>query len=216
MFVPVREGTMDEQVHAYTQTDLLHEEQLRGEQRVNDIRAVALIAFYAQHIISFYYLQDNGISPQFHRTVTLIVAAWFMAIFAIHHVLGRRWMPPYLKYGAALWDLAMCGLLMALGDGPRSGLLILLPLIAAASAVRISLGLVWFSTLGAMLTYLVVLGHYAFIKVGASAYYNTAGMRIPRSQQLIVLIAIGAAGLLAGQACRQARRLLQRTSGEGV
>ncbi len=189
--------------------ELLHEEQWRAESRVNWIRSAALIGLYGQHLASVYVMKDATITPEFHRTVSLICAAWFLAIVGIYYCLSRRWLPPYLKYGAALWDLAMSSVVISLGDGPRSSLLVLLPLVIGASAVRLSLGLVWFSALGGMVCYLLILGRYAWVQVGFDKYYSTPELRIPRTQELIMLIALGVAGLLAGQAVRQAQRLLK-------
>lgn len=187
---------------------ILREEQWRGELRVNWVRTAALVALYGQHLVSSRLLHDSSITPEFDRAVTLTCAAWFIAIAGIHYALWRRWLPPYLKYGAALWDLTMCGVLISYGDGPRSSLLVLLPVIVAASSVRLSKGLVWFSTLGAWACYLAILAHYAWYKIGADVYYASEELRIPRTKQLMMLIVIGAAGLLAGQSVRQVRRIM--------
>jgi hypothetical protein len=190
------------------ETAVLHEEQWRGEWRVNWVRTAALIALYGQHVFSARVLHDPTITPEFDRAATVICAAWFMAILGIHYALWRRWLPPYLKYGAALWDLTMCGIIMSYGDGPRSSLLILLPVVVAASAVRLSKAFVWFSTVGAWLCYLAILAHYAWFQVGFDKYYSTPDLRIPRTQQIVTLLVIGAAGLLAGQSVRQVQRVI--------
>ena len=189
-------------------TYLLHETQLQGEQRINLIRMIALGALYAQHCYNLYITQDPTLTPQFLRIVNLALVGWLLAIAGIQYCLSRRWLPPYLKYGAALWDLTMCTLIITAGDGPHSSLLILLPVVVAASAVRLSRGLVLFSTLGAIVSYLLILGHYVFYRIGSSTYYSTPTLRIPRTQELITLIVLLIAGLLAGQSVRQARHLL--------
>lgn len=200
---------MSESPEAITLEDaLVREEQWRGELRVNWVRTAALVALYGQHVFSARILHDTSITPEFDRAVTFACVAWFLAILGIHYALWRRWLPPYLKYGAALWDLALCGVLMSYGDGPRSSLLVLLPVIVAASSIRLSKGLVWFSTLGAMACYLAVLAHYAWYKVGFDVYYASEELRIPRTNQVVMLIVIGVAGLLAGQPVRQVRRIL--------
>lgn len=187
---------------------ILREEQWRGESRVNWVRTAALVALYGQHLVSSRFLNDTSITPEFDRAVTSICAAWFVAILIIHYCLWRRWMPPYLKYGAAMWDLVLAGTLMTAGDGPRSSLLVLLPVIVAASSVRLSKTFVWFSTVGAWACYLVVLAHYAWYKVGSELYYSSPDLRVPRTKQFMMLIVIGAAGLLAGQSVRQVQRIL--------
>jgi hypothetical protein len=187
---------------------VLREEQWRGELRLNYLRAVALIALYAQHWAAVHVWKDPTFTAQFDRAVSAICAAWCLAILGAFYCLWRRWLPPYLKYGTSLWDLAMCSAVISLGDGPRSGLLVLLPVVVAASAVRISRALVWFTTIGAVLCYLIILGRYAWVQVGFDRYYATPELRIPRTQELIMVITLLVAGLLAGQSVRQVRRIL--------
>jgi hypothetical protein len=115
---------------------------------------------------------------------------------------------PELKYASTLWDAAMIGLLCCIAGGPRSPLVLLLfPLIATAP-LRMSLRLVWVATAAAMLAYLVVLGFYAWYRIGYAKYYATPELRIPRSEEAMYLLALLTSGLLAGQMVRQAKRLV--------
>lgn len=82
------------------------------------------------------------------------------------------------------------------------------PIIAAAS-LRLSLPLVYVATLGSMTCYLFLLGAYAWYQVGWEEYYRNPTVRIPRSNQMILLLAFGTTGLLAGQMVRQARRMVR-------
>ena len=111
--------------------------------------------------------------------------------------------PPALKYVATGWDLALITALLVLGRDPKSTLAALYFLVIAAAALRLSLALVWAATLGAM---------------GACAFFHgyvrfwaelPAGQRLPRTQQIVFLLALGAAGILAGQVVRQVRRLVR-------
>jgi hypothetical protein len=193
---------------------VLREEQWRGELRLNYLRAIALIALYAQHWASVHIWKDPTFTAQFDRAVTAICAAWCLAILGAFYCLWRRWLPPYLKYGTSLWDLAMVSAVISLGDGPRSALLVLLPVVVAASAVRISRALVWFTTIGAVVCYLIILGRYAYVQVGFTKYYATPELRIPRTQELVMVITLCVAGLLAGQCVRQVQRALATRSGK--
>ena len=186
---------------------LLREEAWLGELRLNWVRLIALAGLYLQHVLVSSWSQGVVVSPEFNRAVDWICSGWLLAILAVFYCLYRRWMPPYLKFGSALWDLTACGVVISLGDGPRSGLLVLLPVLVGASAVRLSMGLVWFSSMGAILCYLAVLGRYAWFQVGFEKYYATPGLRIPRTQECIMIIALVVAGLVAGQVVRQAHRL---------
>jgi hypothetical protein len=180
-----------------------------GEVRVNLIRTLALIVFYAHHLLNVYYLnsEDQTLRGAFHNRVTIVVVAWSMAAFTLFVSLSRRWVPPVLKYVACGWDLLMVTtLVMISGDGPRSPLLFLFFVVVATAPLRLSLGLVWFATLGAMLCSAAVLWHYVYQIHTPETYY--AQFRIPRPAQIIYLLCLGAEGILAGQMVRQARRLV--------
>jgi hypothetical protein len=129
------------------------------------------------------------------------VLAWAAAILILHLCLSRRFVPPALKYLATAWDLGMITALLVLGDDPRSMLAVLYFLVISGAAMRLALALVWAATLGAM-------GAYAFF-VGYVHFWldPPASARLERSGQVIFLLALGAAGILAGQMVRQARRI---------
>jgi hypothetical protein len=82
-------------------------------------------------------------------------------------------------------------------------------IVVASAPLRLSLKLVAATTLGAMAAATLVLGHFVFITVGREAYYAPdSEYRVPRSYEVLFLLALGACGLLAGQSVRQARRLV--------
>jgi hypothetical protein len=184
-----------------------------GEVRVNLVRAAALIVFYGNHLLDVHvYGRDR--SPEamaYHAQVTIIVIAWVLAVFLLHGCLRRRWVPPGLKYAATFWDVAMISALLTVSpDGPRSPLLYLYFVVVAASALRLSLPLVYAATLGVMLAALLVMGYYVYYRVGREAYYAEGSLyRVARSSEIVFLLAVGAAGLFAGQVVRQARRLVR-------
>jgi hypothetical protein len=183
-----------------------------GEVRVNLLRGAALTVFYVHHLLHVYVLRDD---PQargiYHAQVTVIVLAWTAAILVLYRCLSVRWVPPALKYVATGWDITLVtALLFVHPDGPRSPLLYLYFVVLAAAPLRLSLPLVWATTLGIMAAALILMGHYVFFRIGSEAYYAADNpARISRTSQVIFLLAVGAAGLLAGQVVRQARRLVQ-------
>src|SRR5205085_9256778 len=103
--------------------------------------------------------------------------------------------------------------------GPHSPLVFLYFLVVAASPLRLSLRLVYAATLGAMAAATLMMGAYVFCLVGMEKYYTagdpwavpraTPPWLVPRASEVIFLLSLGAAGLLAGQVVRQARRLVQ-------
>jgi hypothetical protein len=178
-----------------------------GEVRVNLVRLAALIVFYGHHLVNVYLVGDESAGGSYHVAVTALVFAWSVEVLVLYFGLAQRWLPPSLKYAATVWDLLLISaLLMVNPDGPRSPLVLLYFLVIAAAPLRLSLGLVYAASLGAMAAYVIVLGQFAFIRVGAESYYQ-GNLRVPRSTQIITLLALGAAGLLAGQVVRQVRRI---------
>ena len=74
-------------------------------------------------------------------------------------------------------------------------------LVIAAAPLRLSLPLVVVATAGSIAAYAFFLGYVRFwLEIPKE-------QRLPRANQFIFVVALGAAGLLAGQVVRQARRL---------
>jgi hypothetical protein len=181
-----------------------------GEARVNLIRVAALLVFYGHHLLNVYVFQDDpSLRGRFHFSVSALALSWSVMAFVVFYCLARRWAPPALKYVATAWDLGLITLLLAEGDGPRSPLLVLYFLVIVAAALRLSLPLVYLATLGSVLSYLLLLGGYAWYQIGWEEYYSNSAVRIPRPTQVIVVLALGTAGFLAGQLVRQAHRLVR-------
>jgi hypothetical protein len=187
-----------------------------GETRVNLIRAIALVVFYAHHLLNVYVFKDPTLGTEaqrsvFHGKVTAIVLAWAVGVFVLHLCLFRRYVPPVLPFVAVGWDLVLVSLLVgAAPEGPRSPLIFLYFVVVASSPLRMSLPVVWFTTFGTMVAAVLLMGYYVLFQIGGfAAYYSNEKARIPHASEVIFLLAIGACGLLAGQVVRQARRLVR-------
>jgi hypothetical protein len=183
-----------------------------GEVRVNLLRTAALVAFYGYHLLNLAFITPSLREKHaYNVTITIVVVGWLAAIVTLHFCLTRRVVPPILKYVATFWDLSLVtALLIASPDGPRSALILLYFVIVAASALRLSLRLVLWTTLGALLAALLALGHYVFWRIGEAIYYDpaNAALRIDRTWEALFFLSLGATGLVAGQCVRQARRLV--------
>jgi hypothetical protein len=174
-----------------------------GEVRVNLIRLAALLVFYGHHLINVYLFRDAAITPDYNAAATALVTAWAVAVVALYFCLARRWVPPALKYVATAWDTVLITALLAIGGNPKTVLAVLYFLVIFAAALRLALPLVYAATLGTMAAYLFFLGYVRFwLELPDSE-------RLSRPQQVILLLALGTAGILAGQVVRQARRLVQ-------
>jgi hypothetical protein len=177
-----------------------------GTARVNLIRLIAVLVFYGHHL--FYVFQAHhppAGSDLFHLSATALVVAWSGAIIALGFCLKKRRYFPALPYLMTGWDLLLITLLLvatATAGNGHSWLTVLYFLAIATTPLYLSLRLVYAATGGAALGYLVYLGFARFV------LNLPEEQRLDRPSEIIVLLALGAAGLLAGQAVRQARRLV--------
>ena len=197
--------------------DVAHVESWAGEIRVNLIRLIAIVLFYARHLFVFVVWPDHSPAAlAYHTRVTIAVAVWAAAVIALHWRLTARRVPAWLKFASAGFDAGMitliCCLACAQTGSPRTPLVLLFfPLIATAP-LRMSLRLVYMTTAAAGVGYLILLAYYAWYRVGFSTYYSAEslsnGVRIPRSEEVMYLLAMLVAGLLAGQMVRQMRRVV--------
>src|SRR5207253_8747637 len=107
-----------------------------------------------------------------------------------------------LKYLVTAWDLVLITALLVLSRDPRTRLPVLYFLVIAAAPLRLALPLVYVATFGAMAGYLFFLGYLRF------------WLEVPKPEppgpinEVIFVLALGAAGILAGQVVRQARRVV--------
>lgn len=177
-------------------------EEWAGETRVNLIRLAALLVFYGHHLVNVYLFRDDpSIAGPFHLAVTAIVLAWSAEVVALHLCLSRRWLPEWLKYAATAADIVLVTALLVVSGDPRTWLAALYLLVIAAAPLRLSLPLIYGATLCSMLG-------YGFFLAYARYWLDLSdAQRLSRPNQVIFVLSLGAAGILAGQMVRQARRL---------
>jgi len=174
-------------------------ERWAGELRINLIRLVAIAAFYGHHLFNRFVLKEC-FPPNYSLAVTATAAIWTLGALALHLSLTNQRVPAGLRYIAVGFDVLMITSLLMVSDGPRSTLVVLLFLVVATSTLRFDLRLVWVATALTLLSYGLVCGHAKWIK---------PERQIPRRQQVIMVLSLSAAGVLAGQGVRQARRFAQ-------
>lgn len=174
---------------------------------MNVIRLTAVFAFYLRHAIALLLAPAGLEAGRYHLGATAVTAAWFAAVVVIHLCLSRRYLPPWLKYAACAFDLLMVTLLGMLRGDPHTPLLLLYFPIIVSAALRLSLGVIYFATAGAVIGYLAVLAHHAWFVIGFDRYYATPSLQIPRGDEAIFVLALLVSGFLCGHVVRQARRL---------
>jgi len=181
-----------------------------GEARANVLRLIALAAFYVIELINYYGLNlgvielPRVVDSHFHATVTCLAAAWAIIGFSILYCQSHQFFPVALPYASTACDIGLLTSVLAVADGPRSALVVGYFLIIALSGLRFSLNLVRWATLLAVVGYAVLLGY---------AKWVAPENRLPRYQQLIVLVALALAGVIMGQVIRRVRDIAQDYAG---
>ena len=185
-------------------------EEFGGEARANLLRIVAVGAFYAVQLAQHFWLgQRTAESTAFHQQATAIAVAWTLVALAVLLALRLRIFPAALKYVSTACDLLLLTALAALGAGHNSPLILAYFLIIALAAMRFSLGLVWFTTLGAMAAWWLLVG---LADAKTSSWFD-AQHAVPPVTQLITLLSLGLTGVVIGQVVRRAKALAEDYAG---
>ncbi len=186
----------------YAWADARRLESWAGELRLNLIRLLAITGFYGYHLLDAYLIRDDpALRGRYHILVSAVTFAWAVGALVLQLYLINRWVPAALKYVATVWDLVMITAVLIVGRDPASFLTALYVLVVAAAPLRLALPLIYTATFGAMAAFMAFHGYIRFW------LELSVGERLPHSQQVIFLLVLGAAGLIAGQVVRQARRL---------
>src|SRR5262249_16238973 len=135
-------------------------QEFEGEGRANLLRILGIGAFYAVELINYHglhlgFLEMPAIVDRpFHLAVTALAVAWVMVSLGVFLCLQQRFFPSSLKFISTGCDILLLTSVLTVADGPRSPLVVgYFPLLALA-ALRFSLPLVWFTTVGSMAGYL--------------------------------------------------------------
>jgi len=176
-------------------------QEYEGEARANLVRVLAVIAFYVVQLVHFYGYSDRGPEEAaFHQKATAIAAAWTILSVAVLFCLRAHVFPAVLKYVSTACDLVLLTALIALAAGPQSALVRAFPVVIALAALRFSLGLVWFTTLGSMAGYMALVG------LRDNVWFD-ARHAVPPPEQLLTLLCFGLTGIIVGQVIRRVRSL---------
>ncbi|MFI5458243.1 MAG: hypothetical protein ACHRXM_22665 [Isosphaerales bacterium] len=179
----------------------------QGEGRSNLLRIVGIAAFYSVELANYrgfrlgYFEMPRleTVDRPFHLAVTALAVAWTMTALAVQICLRRQVFPASLKFLSTGADIALMTCVLCISNGPRSPLVVGYFVIVALAALRFSLPLVWFATVGSMLGYLAVLGH--------AKWFAAGDLRVPRYHEVMFLLALGLTGITIGQVLRAVRSM---------
>jgi hypothetical protein len=185
-------------------------QEFEGERRANFLRIVGIAGFYAIELMNRYGLDLGFIEVQplsdvdaaFHKAVTSLAVLWIALALAVELCLRNRIFPPALVFLSTAGDLFLLTAILCVADGPRSPLVVGYFLVLAASGLRLNLMLVRCATIGTLVAYLILSGF--------ARWFTDRDLRVPRYEQLMVLLALGLTGLIIGQVIRNARRMAER------
>lgn len=176
-------------------------QEYEGEGRANLLRILAIGAFYAVQLLQHHVLiQPTDADRAFHRVATAMAAAWVGMALAVAVCLRRQFLPAGLKYVTTAGDILFLTCLAALGAGPSSPLILGYYLIIVLAALRFSIGLVRFATLGCLAGYMATVGFKD------ERWFDEQHV-VPVIQQLVTLLSLGLTGITLGQVIRRVRFL---------
>ena len=192
-------------------------QEYEGEGRTNLLRILAIGAFYLVELAQHYGFPPAGVDvaefATYHQKVTALAVAWTMVSLAVLLCLRMRVFPAILKYASTGCDLLLLtalasvdhGAQSAAPDGPASPLVLVFFLILALASLRVSLGLVWFTTLGSMVGYLVLVGL-------ADKKWFDEEHAVPIVTQAITMLSLALTGVVLGQVIRRVKGLAEEYS----
>lgn len=174
--------------------------EFEGESRANLLRAVAVGAFYAVQLYQYYSLpKPDDAAVHFHQQATSLAASWALLALGITVCLRRQIFPAALKYVSTACDTVLLAVLVWLAGGPNQAIVRAFFLIIPLAALRFDLGLVWFSTLGCMTAYELLVGQ-------ADQKWFDADHAVPPVDNRIMLLSLALMGIILGQVIRRARQ----------
>ena len=179
--------------------------EIDGEARANVLRAAGIALFYGTELAAYHGVALGSLGLSYarsaleHEVISLLAGAWALLSLAVLALVRRRFVPPALKFLTTAGDLVLLTAILATSDGPKSPMIVGYLLVVVLAATRLSLPLVRAATVGAGVSFLVLLG-VARARDAASP---------PRYHQLVFLLAIGFLGVMLGQLVRRARRVAE-------
>lgn len=183
-------------------------QEFEGEARANLLRIIAIAAFYSVELMNYYGFQLGAIEipklaePAFHQAVTAVAAAWAVMALCVLFCMSHRIFPSQLKYLTTACDLILLTATLMLGRGASSPLVTAYFFVIALSTLRFNLNLIRFTTIGATLGYLFVLGH--------DRWFTDGAFRVARYHQIIVLLALALTGIVLGQVIRRVQAVAKQ------
>jgi hypothetical protein len=189
------------------------------ETRVNFVRIAAVGSFYLIHLLQQWAASSRSellvslglggseaLDQRLHLAVTCLVIAWTVLALLVHVTNRELKRPMWLATLSTAVDLMLLTGMLLLSSGAASPLVAGYFLIIMLAGLRLNLQLVRLTTIGAIVSYLVVLGCTRWPQ---GMLIENELPRVPRFQQLMTLVALLLSGVIIGQWTRHSRRLAE-------
>jgi hypothetical protein len=171
-------------------------QEYEGEGRANLFRIAGIGLFYC---IEWANYSAGVVDRPFHQAVTALALAWAFVALVVLICLTQHVFPAALKFLSTAVDLVLLTVILMLADGPKSPLVVAYFLLIVLALLRLSLPLIWFTSAGAILCYMFLLGY--------ARWFTERDIRVERYQQAIFLLALVLTGIVLGQVVRRVRRM---------
>ncbi len=175
-------------------------QQYEGETRACLLRMLAIFALYAVQMVHYFLLlaEKTPDDVKLHRQFTLLALGGTLFSLAILLCLKQKVFPAFLSYLSAAADALLVTAAASLVAGPQSVLVRIYFLVIVAAALRMNLRLVW------CITILVMVCYESLIAVADKRWFD-AQHEVPPTENLVMLLSLGIAGILVGQIIRRAK-----------
>jgi hypothetical protein len=171
-------------------------QEYEGESRANLFRIAGIGIFYCIELANYW---AGVVDRPFHQAVTALALTWAMVGLGVLFCLTRHVFPASLKFLSVGADLLLLTVILMLADGPKSPLVVAYFLLIVLATLRFSLRLIWFTSIGSILSYIFVLGY--------ARWFTERDIHVARYQQAIVLLALALTGIVLAQVIRRVREI---------
>jgi len=182
-------------------------QQFDGERHANLLRLLAIGVFYLIQLIVFFgYEEPTEAQTLFHKHATMIAAVWSLLALLVLVCLRRNIFPRGFSMAVTGIDIIMLTLTAWLGSKGESPLVPAYFLLIVLAGLRFSLPLIWFTTIGSMVGYLVLVAGADPVWFDADHVWMDSSV-MPKF--LLTITAIGLGGVMLGQIVRRSRALAE-------
>jgi hypothetical protein len=171
-------------------------QEFEGEGRANLLRIAGVGTFYGVELANYY---TGVVDRPFHQAVTALALAWAMVGLGVLFCLGQHVFPASLKFVSTAADILLLTAILMLADGPKSPLVVGYLLLIVLATLRFSLRLIWFASIGSILSYIFLLGY--------ARWFVERDLHVARYHQAIFQLALSLTGIVLGQVIRRVRKI---------